>query len=35
VVWSLGVQAVSVAAIAPFVLALLSGLPLRQDAEMG
>jgi len=35
VAWSLGVQAVSVAAIAPFVLAALSGLPLRQDADMG
>jgi hypothetical protein len=33
--WSFGVQAVSVAAIAPFVLALLSGLPLHQDVEMG
>jgi len=35
VAWSLGVQAVSVAAIAPFVLALLAGLPLRQDADAG
>lgn len=33
--WSFGVQAVAVAAIAPFVLALLSGLALHRDVEMG